>query len=297
MQLEDIETRCLEIRSLHQRARYAIKRQSQADRSLEAFVRVNVFGFSTFDDEATRDKKSAAALKLIKQCRDGKAPKEFIAIADVVKSSDLGRKGFDKVRNQAELALRKATVDLPGIEFVAGVRGFGNLGFAQIIGECGNLSKYAGPAKVWKRLGLAPYQGLAMSSWKRDSWRPRALTGDEWIANPFKGERYAIVAQIALWLVNSQMEAAEKSGTQFGKPTGPYGEVYLKRRLRTAETHPDWTLMHARSDAMRITVKKLLADLWCAWNGRATRSMITKAEAPSQQIPAVEARQGMASAY
>lgn len=281
MQPDEIEARSLQIKVWHQRARYAIKRQSQADRSLEAFVRVNVFGFSTFDDEKTRAKKSKAALDLIKQCRDGAAPDDLASIAHMVTASDMGRKGFDVARNEAEREMCRLVRGMPGHDFVAGVRGFGEKGFAQIIGECGNLSLYAGPAKVWKRLGLAPYDGLAMSTWKRDSWRPRALTSDEWVANPFKAERYAIVAQIATWLVNAQMTGAEKSGTQFGEPTGPYGETYLRRRLRTAETHPDWTPMHGRLDALRVTVKELLRDLWCAWHEReATPEVI-----PSEGVP------------
>jgi hypothetical protein len=34
------------------------------------------------------------------------------------------------------------------------------------------------------------------------------------------------------------------------------------RRAHTAVSHPDWTKLHARKDALRITMKAFLKDLW-----------------------------------
>lgn len=44
----------------------------------------------------------------------------------------------------------------------------------------------------------------------------------------------------------------------------PYRVVYLARREHTAGTHPDWTPGHSHNDALRITAKAILRDLWCA---------------------------------
>ena len=41
-----------------------------------------------------------------------------------------------------------------------------------------------------------------------------------------------------------------------------YGKVYLARRARTAETHPDWTPGHSHNDALRIVSKEVLKGLW-----------------------------------
>jgi hypothetical protein len=92
------------------------------------------------------------------------------------------------------------------------------------------------------------------------------LTAEEWIANPFSGERYALMSQIATWLVNAQWIAAGKSDDGEGKANGPYGQVYADRRKFTQETHPDWTDGHRRKDALRIAMKAFLRDLWAEWN-------------------------------
>ena len=71
--------------------------------------------------------------------------------------------------------------------------------------------------------------------------------------------------RIAVWLINAQVESAEKSGTEFGRPLGPYGEVYVRRREYTKQVHPDWTKQHARMDAICVAMKAFLKDLWCEW--------------------------------
>jgi hypothetical protein len=62
-----------------------------------------------------------------------------------------------------------------------------------------------------------------------------------------------------------QLKAAKKSDTEFGKPKGPYGHVYVARREKMKLAHPDRPKAHAKADAMRIMTKALVADLWMAW--------------------------------
>lgn len=76
-----------------------------------------------------------------------------------------------------------------------------------------------------------------------------------------------------------QWAGADEETGESGKPKGPYGEVYAKRRARTAETHPDWTKAHSHKDALRIMTKALIADLWSAW--RAARKGVD----PSVSVP------------
>ena len=70
----------------------------------------------------------------------------------------------------------------------------------------------------------------------------RAPTADEWIENPFSGERYALMHQIVVWLVNAQWIGKKKSASGEGEPNGPFGEIYAARRKRTMKTHPEWTM-------------------------------------------------------
>ena len=78
--------------------------------------------------------------------------------------------------------------------------------------------------------------------------------------------------QIAVWLVNAQWIGAAKTEDGEGRPNGPYGEVYAARRARTMETHSDWTPGHRRMDALRITMKSFLLDLWLVWNGKEAKT-------------------------
>lgn len=273
-----------EIKAAHRHHRHAIKHQSRLARSLEAEVR-DAFGFRTNLPEPQRKKISAQAIALIKQCRAGTQSEEHSLIAMLVIASDQSRSSWDAIVLDRKKALERAARKLPGYDFVKGTRGAGDLGFAQIIGEAGDLSNYANPGKLWKRLGLAPYDGHAMSSWMRETWRPRKLTSEEWIANPFKPERYAIIAQIATWLVTAQCEAKEKSGTKHGRPKGRYGEFYVGRREHTDITHQDWSDGHARADALRYTVKKFTRDLWVAWR-RASGELKPMGAVPGAEISA-----------
>jgi hypothetical protein len=156
-----------------------------------------------------------------------------------------------------------------------------------VIGETGDLSNYAGVRKVWKRLGLAVYEGRAYSTWRRKG----GLTAEEWTAAGYKPTRLAeIFSCVTEPMAKHQIESAEKSNTGFGRPKGKYGEVYVKRREQTLPLcdDPEYTRAHAQRDALRIMTKALIADLWSAWKG----SVTTLAEvprvivAPSTPIPA-----------
>ena len=129
----------------------------------------------------------------------------------------------------------------------AEVAGFAELGLAVILAEAGNdLTAYPHPMHLWKRLGLAPYKGKAMSS-------QSGLTKDEWITagyNPARRGRMAGDIGAALF---------------FAKDKNAYGAVYAARREHTALTHPDWTKAHSDNDARRIMLKAFVADLWRWW--------------------------------
>jgi hypothetical protein len=271
-----------QIRAYHRQQRFMMKMQSRIDRSMEAYIRCFVFGFSPMLPEAERKEITKKTTALLKQCREYSAPEEYVDIAEMVLQSDASRACWDKLCSGRKRAMEKLAKQVPAAAWVEAQPGVGLHGFAQIIGEAGDLSNYANPAKLWKRLGLAPYDGLAMSTWMRETWRPRKLTSDEWIDNPFKPERYAIMAQIGQWLWVKQWTGKEKAPPD-GKPNGHYGEVYARRRAHTTQTHPDWTPMHSHKDALRILMKQFILDLWVEWQ-RATAALKPTSQAPSALI-------------
>jgi hypothetical protein len=262
MEDDQMTTEAVEqIRSHHRRRRFAMKIQQKLDRALESFIRINGTAWTPDMSETEREVLNKEVRALIKKVRAG----ESSDFSDVVATSDKARAPADEMRDVCEKRMAELATGLPVYPWIEGIRGAGALGLATIVAEAGDLSKYPNPAKLWKRLGFAPYDGLAGSSWKRATWRPRALTAEEWIANPFSGERYALMHQIAVWLVNAQWIGKAKDPEGEGKPNGPYGKIYAARRKHTLKTHADWTPGHRRMDALRVTMKEFLKDLHVAW--------------------------------
>ena len=254
-----------QMRDHHRQRRFAMKIQQKMDRALESYVRINFTKWTPDLDDDERKKFNAEVDRLIEAAQENTGPETLIRI---VAMTEEGRKPSDVVRKENEKAMEKLAVLLPVYPWIESIHGAGAKGLATIVAETGNLSNYPNPAKVWKRLGFAPYDGYAGSSWKRETWRPkgRKLTKEEWIENPFSGERYALIHQVAVWLKNAQWIGAAKTDDGVGVPNGVYGSIYAKRRAHTAKTHPDWTKMHSHMDALRIMMKRFIVDLWKEWH-------------------------------
>jgi hypothetical protein len=264
------------IRAHHRARRHAMGIQQVLDRKLESYIRINFTEWHVDDSEADRKKANEEALALIKAARKGEGEAEIV---ETVTMSDNSRSFSDVHRKRHEKEMENLAKMLPVAPWVDAVPGLGMLGLATIVAETGDLSNYANVAKVWKRLGYAPYNGKAGSTWKRPTWRggDPALTSEEWIENPFSAKRYSLLYVISVWLLNTQWTGAAKTEDGIGKPKGPYGEVYAKRQAHTAVTHPDWTKMHSRMDALRIMMKEVLKDLWLEWQ------RVTKLDAAGRQ--------------
>ena len=262
----------------HRARRYWMKVQQKLDRALESYIRINYTDWTTVENEANRKKESAKALVIIKAAEKGDGGLDLVVL---VGTTIAARVPADTERKNREKTMAEIVLQLPVYAWVKSIAGFGELGLATIVGLTGDLSNYANVGKIWKRLMLAPYDGFAGSTWKRETWRPRALTKEEWIANPFSGERYAMIAMIADSLHKKQVMGKEKSGTEFGKPLGPYGAVYISRRERTKDR--GWSLMRAHRDALRIMVKTLIRDLWVEWQRCANPKFVNKPWRPDDK--------------
>ena len=92
--------------------------------------------------------------------------------------------------------------------------------------------------------GTAPYDGLAGSSWKRDSWRPRSLTKEEWIANPFSGRRYALIHTISIWLKESIVDRCRKTDDGVVAKRPPTERSRISPRAHDRDPPPDWSKGH-----------------------------------------------------
>jgi len=252
----------------HRARRFAMGIQQVLDRKVESYVRINFTEWNANDAEDSRAKSNAEALALLKAAREGEGDDELIR---AVTMSDNARAHADAERLRHEKVMTSLAKDLPIAPWIDSVPGLGLLGVATILAETGDLSKYANVAKVWKRLGYAPYNGLAGSTWKRPKWRngEPALSAEEWTLNPFNGKRYGMLFSISDSLLRKQWIGKAKTEDGKGKADGKYGAVYEKRREHTAVTHPEWTPKHSQMDGLRIMMKEVIKDLWVEWNRHA----------------------------
>jgi hypothetical protein len=237
-----------------------------------ALVR-RALGFKWDEDDAARGKIRTRAAKIVTAILSGKEPsEEDSAVCDAISAElavvAMALAPLEKRRKEVEKQMEKLARDLPAYDFVKAVAGFGDKAYAVLIGEVGDLRGYSKINKLWKRLGMTPYEGHAYSAWRSEKRRDGspALTANEWIAAGYCPRRRAEMhACIADPMSKHQKIAAEKSGTKYGQPTGRYGEVYVARREHTEIIHPDWTKGHSRDDALRVMTKALISDLWSEW--------------------------------
>lgn len=168
---------------------------------------------------------------------------------------------------RVESEMEALAADLPLAHMADGrIPGFALFGLAILVGEAGDFTAYDRKDKLRKRLGLAPYNGLAGSTWGSEKRRGdrKALTNAEWISLGYSKHR---LAQVVGCVTTPLFMAKAKS---------KFGEIYNARRAHTAITHPDWKPGHSDADARRYMTQRLVSDLWSEWR-RATWFMPQRA--------------------
>jgi hypothetical protein len=145
-------------------------------------------------------------------------------------------------RKTAEKRIEQLAQQLPVWPWAKAIRGVGALSLGQIIGECGDLSGYANPAKVWKRMGLAVING----------GRQRRVAGEEALDHGYSPRRRAVMWNLGECLVKQNQE-------------GEYRTLYLARKEVERAKLPDAPQAHVHNRAKRYMEKRFLRDLWSAW--------------------------------
>lgn len=158
-----------------------------------------------------------------------------------------------KRRRERERQIAKIAKTLPvwGL-WAEGVRGVGALGFGLLVGECHGILGLdcgkPGVAKVWKRMGVAVILG--------DRQRKR-IDPDLALLHGYSARRRSL-----LWVIG---DAIVKQGAE-------YREFYLTEKARFVEREPDRPKAWAHVQAKRRMEKRLLRDLWRAWQSWRTNS-------------------------
>lgn len=169
------------------------------------------------------------------------------------------RELLEKERKQVEKQMVKEAKTLPVYPWVKSVKGFGELGFAQIVGEAGDLSNYSTVSKLWKRLGLAVING----------GRQRMVSGPDALEHGYNPSRRSVVWNI---------------GDSLFRANGPYSDLCRERKEYEREKAAAEGLTvcpaakipankkdqyrsdgHVHNRAKRYMEKRLIRDLWRAW--------------------------------
>ncbi len=242
---------CRSIQELQRHRRAAIKIQVAGENQIVAHV-ATLLGYSAGLEEADRKKRFVESRKLIKAIVEGEALNGHAAIAanvqPLVKASNAATALIVATRDAYEKQMESLAKQLPVLPWVKSVRGFGVLNLAIVIGEAGDLSKYANPAKLWRRLGLAPFKG-AMGSTHR---MKGSLSKEEWSEFGYSPRRRS---QLHLLAMNMVMQN-----------DGEYRKRYDEAKAKAKEAHPDWKDGHLHAHGMLLALKRVILDLWKAWN-------------------------------
>lgn len=279
----DVPKICRDLQALQRQRAVVIKSRIMQQNRLTAVI-AGTLGYSSGLPEKERRAKFDEADKLISSVVKSNNP-DAHPMGRVILSTEMGIDAFDHLCGKIEGEMKELARLLPVIEWVRHPdrRGFGELFLAIVVGECGDLSGYANPGKVWRRLGCAPWsfggKTLMGATWR--GGKDGKLPASEWEAFGYSPRRRSIAFLIGKNIV-----------MQNGP--GPYRRRYEEVKAAYPGLHPDRVrckdcggskkttrggacanckgsgvvMKRADQHAMLLATKRLLRDLWREWNGQ-----------------------------
>lgn len=252
------------LRGLHRERRFVMEQRKRLDLSLGAFLR-RALGWQKDLPEAERKAIAKRASDIVKN--PAGTPWE-----PIVNANDKARREFDRIETDALKGMERLAKTLPvWPTFGEPIRGFGAASLAVIVAEAGDLSAYSSHSKLWKRMGLAVMDGVRQGGLKKGAG------ADAWIDHGYSPSRRSLMWNIGDALVNKGKQikkVLDANGEDTGEreATGPYGAIYLTRKVYERERNPEMSPMQIHRRAQRYVEKRLLRDLWQAWRGREHRA-------------------------
>ena len=216
-------------------------------------------GYSSGMAEKDRAAKFAEAAKMIEDIKANPHGSDF-DLKNVVLTTSIGIEAFTDLLKNVETGMKVAVRELPIVKNWVQKpeqRGFGELFLAIVVGECNDLSLYANPAKVWRRMGCAPLefdgQTLMGATWR--SGKQGKLPAEKWGEFGYSPRRRSIAYLIGEGIVKQNGD-------------GPYRRRYDEAKEKIQQAHPDYPKQRCHRHGMLLATKLLLKELWAEWNGR-----------------------------
>lgn len=149
--------------------------------------------------------------------------------------------------------LQKAMRAHPLGTWQKGIPGVGEKQCARLLGKLGDPAwnhaedrMRRGPAELWAYCGLDPRNGASRQHRKGHA------------------SNWSTECRALAWLIakSTMLKGGGINSAGVMHPRSPYRDTYDERRAHTAVTHPDWSDAHSHNDALRITAKEILKDLY-----------------------------------
>lgn len=253
-----------EIVQLHRLRQDMIRAQTKLSLQGQAALR---FMFQRDEDFASDDAKEKARKRnesLYRQVAADPSHDLYGFVAPYI----LAAEPLDAQRSVYEKALVKAVKRLPVYAWVKSVTGFGDISFATIVGECGDIGTYKSISAVWKRLGLAVING------KRQGAPGEGATKEDWIEHGYNKQRRSVSYVAREHVIGCMGKWRPEFGSDLADATY-YQRVYAERARYEAEklglpvTESDKGResykKHVAMRAHRYVEKRLLKHLYLEW--------------------------------
>lgn len=165
-----------------------------------------------------------------------------LVVAQTYPSFFVARDAIAAQRKAVEKVLVAHTRRLPVFAWAKAQRGISELSLAAIVGEAGDLGNYANPGKLWKRMGLAVFDGKSQR---------RTTDAEKAVQQGYSPAR------------RSQMHVIGENLIRASNPE--YRALYDARKAYEVERDPEMKPLHAHRRALRYIEKRLLRSVWQAW--------------------------------
>lgn len=182
-----------------------------------------------------------------------------------------------KLEHDAELGLTKQMKKHPLGPWVKAQKGVGEKQAARLLASIGDPywhvveNRPRTVSELWAYSGLSvlrneeftgPFGAGASLPGEGVAQRRKKGVKSNWSANA-KSRAYLVAMSCLKQLVKPCERIDEDSVKHVDDCTcSPYRVVYDDRRAHTANTHPDWTPGHSHNDAIRVSSKEILKNLW-----------------------------------
>lgn len=248
MKREKISEIVAEIQALQRSRRWYLKMRDMNANPIRSLV-AGKLGFTTDMTDEEREKKFSEAQKLINKIVKGKIQvpemQEFVMAANMAISNFNAKKEMydeEMVVAVKKLPMADAFCDHPDR------RGFAHLFLAEFLGETGDLFNYSTVAKVWKRMGSAPFEKNGEihmgSAWMKQKKLKGKLSDDDWKDLGYCPRRRSILYLMGKNMRNQNWRVPpvkEKITKKILVPgvAGPYRAKYEKKKAEWQARFPE----------------------------------------------------------